>query len=129
MKGQGKGFHLWGTDGGFDSLAGLSQSSPRLFHIEDGAKSDHCVPRDVLPTVLLARSPISTHNSFDIWSETGEDDDTEDDAIPSVSDIDWPDLATKTTRKQRDGQAVSKRPRKKKNKDRVYRLSRTLPKV
>ena len=86
MKDQGKGLHLWKTDGGFNSFAGFSQSSPCLFHIEAVAKSADCIPRHVLPTVLLAHWPISTHNSFDILSEKSEDDDTEDDAIPSVND-------------------------------------------
>ena len=113
MKGQGKGLHLWGTDGGFDSFAGFSQSSPSLFHIEDGAKSADCIPRHVLPTVLLARSPISTHNSFAFLAKHSEDDNAED-AIPSVSDINWPHLTTETTQKRRNCQSVSKRPSKKK---------------
>ena len=86
-KGQGKGLHLWGTDESFDSSAGLPATSPSLFHIGAGtACKDSYLPNI---SVVPARLPIETHNPFDILTECNDDDDTVDDSIPNVGEVEW----------------------------------------
>ena len=89
-KGQGKGLHLWGTDESFDFSAGFPATSPSLFHMGAGtACKDSFLPNI---SVVPARLPIKTHNPFDILTECNDDDDTVDDSIPNVSEVEWPVL-------------------------------------
>ena len=43
-------------------------------------------------SVVPARLPIETRNPFDILTEGTDDDDTVDESIPSVSEVEWPAL-------------------------------------
>ena len=40
--------------------------------------------------LVPTRLPLQTHNAFDILTEWNDDEDVADDAIPIVSEVEWP---------------------------------------